>query len=87
VNPAHLEITNQWDHVDSATFGNKDKTHCPHGYEYTPENISWNKNGKSRECRTCKYARNLRYQQRRKQVFRQECEEGFRRILEKRGWI
>ena len=57
VNPDHMEITNQADHVDSATFGNKEKTHCPHGHEYTPENICWNRGGKSRECRTCKYQR------------------------------
>jgi len=57
VNPDHLEITNQLDHVDSATFGNKYKTHCPHGHEYTPENICWNRNGRARECRTCKYER------------------------------
>lgn len=64
VNPMHLEITNQVDHVDSATHGNKNKTHCPHGHEYTLENICWNKSGRSRECRTCKYARTSRRTQR-----------------------
>ena len=29
INPFHLEITTQATHVDSATFGNKEKTHCP----------------------------------------------------------
>lgn len=52
VNPMHLEITNQVDHVDSAPHDNEQKTHCPHGQEYTPENICWNRNGRSRECRT-----------------------------------
>ena len=64
VNPMHLEITNQRDHVDSATHGNKEITHCPHGHEYTPENICWNRNGRARECRTCKYERIRRRAQR-----------------------
>lgn len=64
VNPHHLEITSQADHVDSATFGNKQKTHCPHGHEYTPQNICWNRNGRARECRTCKYERIRRRAQR-----------------------
>lgn len=57
INPSHLEITNQANHVDSATYGNKQKTHCPYGHEYTPENICWNNHGKQRECRICKYRR------------------------------
>ena len=64
VNPHHLEITNQWNHVDSAVFGNEDKTHCPHGHEYTLQNICWNRNGRARECRTCKYGRIRRREQR-----------------------
>ena len=60
VNPAHLEITNQIDHVHSAVYGNKWKTHCPLGHEYTPENTCWNKGGRSRECRACKYERTRR---------------------------
>lgn len=31
---------------------NKNKTHCPQGHEYTPENVSW-KRGKWRVCKTC----------------------------------
>ena len=44
-----------------ATFGdtgagphNKDKTHCPKGHEYTPDNIYWARNGTNRICATCK---------------------------------
>lgn len=85
VKPAHMEVTNQRDHVDSATYGNKDKTHCPHGHEYTQENIWWNKSGKSRECLTCKYARNLRYQRRRKATREQASREGWQRIARKYG--
>lgn len=72
VNPLHLEITNQVDHVDGITFGNKDKTHCPHGHEYTRENICWNRGGTSRECRICKYARIRRRSQRIRQQARQQ---------------
>ena len=64
VNPIHLEITNQIDHVDSVIHGNKEKTHCPHGHEYTPENIWWKRGGTGRECRACKYARTDRRAQR-----------------------
>ena len=67
INPFHLEITTQEDHVDSATFGNKEKTHCPHGHEYTPENTHWNRGGKSRECYECKLIRMRRKRLRKRQ--------------------
>lgn len=60
VNPAHLEIVSQLTHTDSATYGNKEKTHCPYGHEYTPANTHWNRNGKSRECYQCKLHRQQR---------------------------
>lgn len=59
----HLEATNQRDYVDSATYGNKEETHCPYGHEYTLENICWNRNGREWECRTCKYAHIRRWAQ------------------------
>src|ERR1700730_7535713 len=35
----------------------KERTHCPKGHEYTPENIYWTKgNGKGRGCLTCRRA-------------------------------
>ena len=84
VNPAHLEITNQWNHVDSATYGNADKTHCPHGHEYTLENICWNRNGRARECRTCKYARIKRREQR----LREERQQQKRQLNERlKQWL
>ncbi len=75
VNPRHMEMTNQIDHVDSAIFGNKQKTHCPHGHEYTSGNICWNRRGTSRECRVCKYQRMRRQYQRRKQQVQQRLKE------------
>ena len=67
VNPAHLEIVFQWTHTDSATYGNKEKTHCPYGHEYTPANTHWNKQGRSRECYQCKLHRQQRQYLRKKQ--------------------
>ncbi len=67
INPAHLEIVSQLTHTDSATFGNKEKTHCPYGHEYTPGNTHWNKGGTSRECYQCKLHRQQRQYARKKQ--------------------
>lgn len=75
INPDHLEITDQLHHVDSAVYGNKEKTHCPHGHEYTPENIVWGRGGRSRECRICKYARIRRRYYRKKQTTSQRIEQ------------
>jgi hypothetical protein len=53
VNPAHA---------------NRDKTHCPHGHEYTPENtIQWPGDKGRRRCRTCQTERaKARWQEKRK---------------------
>ena len=67
VNPKHLEIVSQLTHTDSAIYGNKDKTHCPYGHEYTPSNTHWNRNGKSRERYHCKLHRQQRQYLRQKQ--------------------
>ena len=68
VNPMHLEITTQTTHTDSAVFGNKEKTHCPYGHEYTEVNTCWRKNKKQRECMTCKLERIRRGYVRKKQA-------------------
>ena len=60
VNPEHLEIVSQLTHTDSVIYGNKEKTHCPYGHEYTPANTHWNRHGKSRECYQCKLHRQRR---------------------------
>lgn len=39
---------------------NRNKTHCKHGHEYTPENTYYKKNG-GRDCRTCQKIANLKY--------------------------
>lgn len=66
VNPQHLEITTQYTHIDSATYGNKEKTYCPHGHKYTPENTYWNRGGRNRECLQCKLIRSRRQYKRNK---------------------
>ncbi len=67
VNPVHLEIVSQLTHTDSAIYGNKEKTHCPYGHEYTPGNTHWNRQGRSRECYQCKLHRQQRQYLRKKQ--------------------
>ncbi len=66
VNPLHLEITTQTTNIDSAIYGNKEKTHCPYGHEYTEANTCWRKNKKQRECMTCKLVRMKRRYARKK---------------------
>lgn len=60
VNPAHLQAVNHKLNVHRGILGNK--THCPHGHEYTPENtrvvhLSSRGGRTTRACRTCDRAR------------------------------
>ena len=59
VNPDHLEpVTRKENHARSIAAGahsslvGKNKTHCPHGHEYTRENTYIDQSG-WRECRAC----------------------------------
>lgn len=60
VNPDHLEAVTHAENVRRGDSGQyqKDKTHCPKGHEYTPQNtyIGKLRSGKytSRHCRICK---------------------------------
>lgn len=54
VNTAHLEVVTQRENVlrgDTIPARNVVKTHCPHGHEYTPDNIYWAAG--HRRCATC----------------------------------
>ena len=53
-NPYHLETVTNSENVKRGDPGKylKDRTHCPYGHEYTPENIKPSKDG-SRRCREC----------------------------------
>jgi hypothetical protein len=66
VNPHHLEGGNQSDNMkdvlERGRHFHANKTHCPHGHEYTEENTYVRPEKKGRECRACrrerKYAEN-----------------------------
>lgn len=57
VNPDHLEITTREGHSDSCTAPGmpwntkQNKTHCPRGHEYTPNNTYTSHNRKT--CKIC----------------------------------
>lgn len=55
-NPAHLEPTSRPDNVNRSHNSNIQKTHCPHGHEYTPDNTihQYKPNTTSRACLTCR---------------------------------
>lgn len=54
VNPWHLEPVTQQENTRRGEAGKnmRDRTHCPRGHEYTPQNIRASKAGK-RGCKTC----------------------------------
>jgi len=58
VNPAHLEPVTKAENLRRGEPRNR--THCPHGHEKTPENIRVNKlknGGVARACRVCERER------------------------------
>lgn len=66
VNPWHLKWVTRQEHSDlhGGFSGNKLKTHCPQGHEYTSENtLKANANG--RRCRICKQAQSQDLRRRR----------------------
>ena len=59
VRPDHLEAVTQQTNLlrgNTKASQNANKTHCPHGHEYTPENTYTPPSG-SRMCRTCRHTR------------------------------
>ena len=54
INVDHLEAVTQFVNKSRGEAGkhNKDKTHCPHGHEYTEEN-TWRNHRGWRWCRAC----------------------------------
>lgn len=65
VNPAHMEVVTQIENVRRGNAGknHSEKTHCPQGHEYTPENTYETPSRKGgRLCRRCRRERNRVYQ-------------------------
>ena len=59
VNPMHMEPVTSGENTRRGVNANREKTHCPRGHEYTPENtyISKGKTHNSRKCRICSNAK------------------------------
>lgn len=56
VNPAHLEPVTLAENIRRSPQAQTKlaRTHCPHGHEYTPENIRWrSRPNPGRSCRAC----------------------------------
>lgn len=57
-NPAHLEAVTCAENIKRSPIAaatlNAEKTHCPRGHEYTPENTTYLNGGRGRACRTCR---------------------------------
>ncbi len=64
-NPEHLEPVTRKENVRRGK-GHGSEAHCPRNHPYSGDNLLVVKNGKGRECRTCKYARNRASYHRRK---------------------
>lgn len=54
VNPSHLEPVTRQENIRRAFA---DRTHCPQGHEYTPENTYVRPGTVHRKCRACAYGR------------------------------
>lgn len=74
-NPCNNPVSNlRWDtrtanSLDAVRHGTNrqtQRTHCPQGHEYTPENTVLERGGRARRCRKCKNAESARRYARRK---------------------
>ena len=52
-NPQHLEAQTPSENTTLQNHAFRNKTHCPHGHEYSPANTHIGADGK-RRCRTCR---------------------------------
>lgn len=65
VSKEHLVATTRKYHPGCGPSVNRDKTHCIHGHEYTPENTFLDKNG-YRHCKKCRNLANYEFYHRSK---------------------
>lgn len=67
-NPAHLETVDRPENFRRGRQGRHftERTHCPSGHEYSPENTRKQKQGKYRLCRECARQATATYRMRRK---------------------
>jgi hypothetical protein len=70
VNPGHLRLMTTEEH---SGHGQRDKTHCPKGHEYTAENTYRKREG-WRECRECNRIRCREAARRRRATARERLE-------------
>ena len=60
-NPTHMEAVTHATNIRRGRSWEAEKTHCPSGHPYTPENIYWTRRADGRryyrKCRTCDLAR------------------------------
>jgi len=54
VRPDHLEPVTNGENVRRGDHHCRRRTHCVHGHEFTPENTSYEREGRKRVCKTCK---------------------------------
>lgn len=69
VNPGHLEPVPRVVNLargNTIVRANLAKTHCPQNHEYTPENTYLRKEGRHRDCLTCRKVRNDAWNQSRR---------------------
>lgn len=63
VNPAHLEPVTAAENVRRSPvhmgFIHRNKTECPYGHSYTPENTYIQPSSNARICKTCRYQRQV----------------------------
>lgn len=64
VNPAHLEPVTRVENIQRGENHWRNKTHCPQGHEYTPEN-TYVYRGR-RQCRTCSAVYKRQYKARKR---------------------
>lgn len=69
VNPRHCQPVSQAEHAKSHPGHNANKTHCPQGHPYSPENTkryTTKDGGPARVCLTCRREQNKKIDARRK---------------------